>query len=116
MKKRKILRVAVFIGLIGCFGFIGGRVESTAQAQDETIRYRLPQGIYLDVPKDVLEANGGELPENLALSNQFTSAYLEEIAASNQTLIQRNNEIIQQQSRIIQLLEALLQQPAAEQQ
>lgn len=101
--------------LIGVVGMICGLIISTVQAEGKKIRYRLPQGIYIELPEAFVASTDGELPENMVVyTDQLTSTYLEQIAASSATLVQTNNAIIQQQERIIQLLEALLAKPAPE--
>lgn len=113
MKKRtKGFRLFMLIGIAAMIGGIGA---ATAYAAGNTIRYRLPDGIYIEVPKELVQGTNGRVPEKMVVnSNATANAYLERIATSSEALVQSNSEIIQQQKRIIQLLQALLAKPAPE--
>lgn len=111
IKKMNAMPILIIIGVVG---MICGLIIATVQAEGKKIRYRLPQGIYIELPEAFVASTDGE-PENMVVyTDQLTSTYLEQIAASSATLVQTNNAIIQQQERIIQLLEALLAKPAPE--
>jgi hypothetical protein len=111
-KRTNGLRILVLIGFLG---MIAGPGASTGYAEGQMVKYRLPQGIYIEVPQEFLESTGGKVPENMVVyTNQLISTFLEQMAGSNENLVQANNKIIRQQERIIQLLEALLAQSVPE--
>lgn len=101
--------------LIALIGIISGLWTSILHAQDETVQYRLPQGIYIELPEEFRDSIGGELSEDVWLyTNEMAGVYLNKIVESNEMIVQTNNEIIRQQERIIQLLEALVAKPATD--
>jgi hypothetical protein len=110
MKRRtKGFRLLMLIGIVA---MIGGVSAAAGHAEGNTIRFRLPEGIYIEVPKQLVKGTNGQVPETMVVNSDATAnAYLERIATSSETLVQSNSEIIQQQKQIIQLLQALLAKP-----
>lgn len=103
-----IIYLVVFVST-GMIGIAKGH------AQNGTVEYRLPQGIYIELPEEFKESIGGELSEDVWFyTDKMAGVYLNKIVESNEKVVQTNNEIIRQQERIIQLLEALIAKPAAD--
>jgi hypothetical protein len=114
--KRRANGFRLFL-LIGIVAMIGGAGAATGHAAGNTIRYRLPQGIYIEVPKQMVKGTNGQVPEDMVVNSDATAnSYLQRIATSSEALVQSNSQIIQQQKQIIQLLQALLAKPAPGQQ
>lgn len=112
MKKHTNYLMAFILLIV--VGILGGLSASTGYAQDETVRYRMPQGTYIKLPQELVDSMGNESLENLlAYTNEMNRGYLQQLVTSNEMVVQSNNEIIQQQERIIQLLEALLAKPTS---
>ncbi len=99
-------KIIISLGAFALTGMIGMAIVN---AQNGTVEYRLPQGIYIELPEEFKESIGGELGEDVWLyTDKMAGVYLNQIVQSNEKVVQTNNEIIRQQERIIQLLEALI--------
>ena len=103
--------------LIGIVAIIGGVSAVAGHAGGNTNRYRLPQGIYIEVPKQLVQGTNGQVPADMVVNSEATAnAYLERIATSSEAMVKSNSKIIQQQKQMIQLLQALLAKPVPGQQ
>jgi hypothetical protein len=106
-------KIIISLGVFALTGMIGMAIVN---AQNGTVEYRLPQGIYIELPEEFKESIGGELADEdvWLYTDKMAGVYLNQIVQSNEKVVQTNNEIIRQQERIIQLLEALIAKPAAD--
>jgi hypothetical protein len=72
--------------------------------QDTHPRYRLPEGVYLDLNRDFYQAlkeDGG----TKSYSNDMSLNYLREISIATRFMVETNLQILKSQERLIQLLE-----------
>ncbi len=83
-------------------------MSSTLYAEDDGIKGRIPEGVYIELTKEFYEAlqnNGyGGIK---TYSNDPSRDYLKQIAISTRFMVETNLQILKQQEKMIQLLEDL---------
>ncbi|MEW6667027.1 MAG: hypothetical protein AB1512_17630 [Thermodesulfobacteriota bacterium] len=73
--------------------------------QDGNPRYRLPEGVYLDLNREFYQALKEEGGTSRSYSNDMSLNYLREISISTRFMVETNLQILKTQERLIQLLE-----------
>jgi hypothetical protein len=83
-------------------------VSSTLYAEDDRIKGRIPEGVYIELTKEFYEAlrNNG-YGGTKTYSNDPSKDYLKQIAISTRFMVETNLQILKQQEKMIQLLEDL---------
>ena len=83
-------------------------VGSTLYAEDDGIKGRIPEGVYIELTKDFYEALQNNRNEGAkTYSNDPSNYYLKQIAVSTRFMVETNLQILKQQEKMIQLLEDL---------
>jgi hypothetical protein len=73
--------------------------------QDAGPKYRLPEGVYLDLNRDFYQALKEDGGGTKSYSNDMSLNYLREISISTRFMVETNLQILKSQERLIQLLE-----------
>ena len=98
---------------VGMISFAGAFLatlimSSILYAEDDRIKGRIPEGVYIELTKEFYEAlqNNG-CGGTKTYSNDPSKDYLKQIAVSTRFMVETNLQILKQQEKMIQLLEDL---------
>ena len=83
-------------------------MSSTLYAEDDRIKGRIPEGVYIELTKEFYEAlqNNG-YGGTKTYSNDPSKDHLKQIAISTRFMVETNLQILKQQEKMIRLLEDL---------
>jgi hypothetical protein len=100
---KRLGKTALVFLTVSLMGLVLGQAW-VGYGQDGNHRYRLPEGVYLDLNRDFYQAlkeDGG----TKSYSNDMTLNYLREISISSRFMVETNLQILKNQERLIQLLD-----------